>query len=179
MNQEAKIERYGFVAQSFHWLVFFLLAGIIATNSVRELVPEDAEAYWRNLHMSLGVLVFLATIARIAWRKVSPPPGLLDAPKWSQLAANGAHVLLNLMTLLVPIFGYLRVASKGYAADFFGMKIPSITGEMQGLHEIMEDFFHGEPMEITLYVLVGLHVAAALWHQYVRKDNGLRRMLPW
>ncbi len=123
--------------------------------------------------------MFLLTFARLGWRKLVPPPALIDAPKWSQLAANGTHVLLNLATLLVPVFGYLRVATKGYAANFFGMQIPSITGEMQGLHELMENFFHGEPMEIALLALIALHVVAALWHQYVLKDNALRRMLPW
>lgn len=179
MSQDIKVERYGLVAQAFHWLVALLLLGLFVTNSIREAVPDDSELYWLKLHMSLGILVFLVTLARIGWRKLVPPPALLGAPKWSQLAANGAHVLLNLSTLMVPIFGYLRVASKDYAADFFGIQIPSITGEMQGLHEIMEGLFHGEPMEIFLYVLIGLHVAAALWHQYVLKDNGLRRMLPW
>lgn len=179
MNQDVKIERYGLVAQGFHWLVVFLLVGVFVTNSVREAVGEDAEAYWRNIHMSLGILIFLATLARIGWRRLVPPPPMPDAPQWSLMAANLAHVLLNLSTLLVPVFGYLRVASKGYAADFFGVQIPSIIGEWPFLHEIMEEFFHGEPMELFLYALIALHVAAALWHQYIRKDNGLRRMLPW
>jgi superoxide oxidase len=179
MNQDTQIERYGLVAQGFHWLVVLLLVGVFVTNSVRETMPEDGEAYWRNLHMSLGILIFLVTIARLGWRRIVPPPALIDAPKWSQLAANIVHVLLNLATLLVPIFGYLRVASKGYAADFFGTQVPSILGEMPALHEIMEEFFHGEPMEIMLYILIALHVAAALWHQYFIKDNALRRMLPW
>ncbi|EXJ16252.1 cytochrome b [Imhoffiella purpurea] len=179
MNQEMKVERYGLIAQGFHWLVALLLLGLFVTNSLREMAPEESQLGWLQLHMSLGILVFLVTIARIGWRKIVPPPALVDAPKWSQFAANAVHVLLNLATLLVPVFGYLRVASKGFAADFFGMQIPSITGEMHGLHEIMEDFFHGEPMEIALYVLIGVHVVAALWHQYVLKDNALRRMLPW
>lgn len=176
---EMKVERYGLVAQGFHWLVALLLLGLFVTNSIRESVPEDAEKFWLHLHMSLGILVFLVTIARIGWRKLVPPPPLLDAPAWSQMAANGAHVLLNLATLFVPIFGYLRVASKNFPADFFGIQIPSITGEIHWLHEAMEEFFHGEPMEIFFYVLIGLHVAAALWHQYVLKDNALKRMLPW
>ncbi|MBK1722835.1 cytochrome b [Thiocystis violacea] len=179
MGQEVKVERYGLVAQGFHWLIALLLLGLFVTNTIREMVPEESESVWLGLHMSLGILVFLLTIARLGWRKLVPPPVLIDAPKWSQVAANAAHVLLNLSTLLVPIFGYLRVASKDYAANFFGLQIPSVTGQMQGLHELMEDVFHGEPMEIFLYVLIGLHVVAALWHQYVLKDNGLRRMLPW
>ena len=174
-----EIVRYGLVAQALHWLVALLLLGLFVTHSLGEAAGEGGERFWVRLHMSLGILVFFVALARLGWRKLVPPPALLDAPKWSQIAANGAHVLLNLATLLIPVFGYLRVASKGVAASFFGLGLPSITGEMQGLHEIMEDFFHGEPMEILLLTLIGLHVLAALWHQYVLKDNGLRRMLPW
>jgi superoxide oxidase len=39
--------------------------------------------------------------------------------------------------------------------------------------------FHGQPTEVYLYLLIGLHVAAALWHQYFRRDGVLLRMLPW
>jgi len=173
--------RYGLIAQLFHWSVVIMLIGLIVTNTLREGAPKGNEARldWLNLHMSIGILLFLVVIARIAWARLVPPPAPVQAPAWSVFAARFAHVLLNLSTLLIPVFGYLRVASKGRAADFFGTAIPSITGDMHWLHELMEEVFHGEPMEIYLYTLVGLHILAALWHQYGRRDGVLERMLPW
>ncbi len=58
MNQDAKIERYGLVAQGFHWLVALLLLGLFVTNSVREAVPEESQIGWLRLHMSLGIRCF-------------------------------------------------------------------------------------------------------------------------
>jgi len=180
-DQAASFQRYGLVAQALHWFAALLLFGLLATNAMREIAPADSSlpGVLLGWHMSLGILIFLVTIARIGWRKVSPPPALVDAPKWSQAAANIGHVVLNLATLLIPISGYLRVASAGYPANFFGMEIPSIVGEMPWLHQMTESVTHGDPMKLFILALVGLHILAALWHQYVWKDNVMRRMLPW
>ncbi len=39
--------------------------------------------------------------------------------------------------------------------------------------------FLGEPLEVFFCVVIGLHVAAALWQQYHRRDGAIARMLPW
>ena len=174
------IRKYGIIAQGFHWLVALLLVGLLTTNALRSGSAEGSDAFmfWLGLHMSFGILVFGLTFARIFWAKIAPPPELLDAPQWSVLAAKAAHMLLNLSTLVIPIFGYLRVASKDVPANFFGTPVPSLVGDQPWLHHVME-ILHGSPMAIYLLSLVGLHIAAALWHQYVRKDHALERMLPW
>ncbi|MBB1125677.1 cytochrome b [Thiospirillum jenense] len=173
--------RYGIVAQSFHWLVVVLIVGLLVTNALRESAPKGEEAYmmYLGLHMSVGILLFFITIARIAWARVTPPPApISSAPQWSLAAARIAHVLLNLATLFIPIFGYLRIATKGFDAQFFGVSIPSITGDIRWLHEVME-VLHGDVMVIGLMTLLILHVAAAIWHQYILRDGALERMLPW
>lgn len=180
MPQQRAVARYGAVAQGFHWIVVLLMIGLLVTDSLREGAPKgsDLRTQWLNLHMSLGVLVFLLTIARLGWRRVVPPPAPVPGPHWAELGAHTGHVLLMLSTLLIPVFGYLRIASKDRAADFFGNPIPSLVGDMPWLHDAMK-IFHGEPMEIYLFALVGVHVAAALWHQLVLGDGVLSRMLPW
>jgi cytochrome b561 len=179
-SNQAGVQKYGRVAQAFHWAVALLLLGLLVTNALRSGAAEgsDMRAFWFGLHMSFGILVFILTFARILWAKIAPPPELLDAPQWSVLAAKAAHLLLNLSTLVIPIFGYLRVASKGVPATFFGIPVPSLVGEQPWLHDVMH-VLHGAPMAIYLLALVGLHILAALWHQYVRKDHALERMLPW
>jgi cytochrome b561 len=176
----SSIVRYGLPAQLFHWLAALLIAGLVATNLLRENAPLDSPERldWLHWHMSLGITLFVLTIARIVWAKIVPPPEPVPAPQWSLIAARIGHVALNLTTLFVPIFGYLRVATKDVAASFFGLPIPSITGAQSGLHEVME-LLHGEPMMIVLVTLITLHVGAAIWHQYIRRDGALLRMLPW
>lgn len=181
MNANAALARYGLVAQTFHWCVVLLLIGLFVSNSLRESAPEneDWRLFWLNLHMSLGFLLCMVTVARLGWGRLAPPPAPVAASPWMRFLAKTSHLLLNLATLLIPITGYLRVASKDEEANFFGLEVPSLTCDQPWLHAPIEQWLHGEPMELFLYTLIGLHVAAALWHQFVRRDDGLRRMLPW
>ncbi|WP_295427185.1 cytochrome b [uncultured Thiodictyon sp.] len=180
MNEKPSLQRYGLLSQLFHWSVVALMIGLVVTDKLRagalKDTPERLE--WLNLHMSLGILLFLIVIARIVWTRLSPQPVPLPGAQWTLITAKLTHGLLNLATLLVPIFGYLRAASKPRMSDFFGIQIPSVTGELPWLNDAMH-IFHGEPMEVFFYVVIGLHVAAAFWHQYYKRDGAIARMLPW
>ena len=174
-------QRYNLLSQLFHWSVAALIIGLIVTDSLRGDAPKDSDlrTQWLALHESLGMLLFLVVIARILWSRISPQPAPIPGPQWTLIASRLTHGLLNLATLLIPISGYLRTISKdGRVAEFFGTQLPSLIGPSPQLNEAMH-IFHGEPMEFFLYALVGLHVAAALWHQYARRDGALERMLPW
>ena len=181
MQQKPRLQSYDLISQLFHWIVAALLIGLIATYYLHALTPESSDLHLASikLHISLGLLVFVVVIARIGWSRLVGAPEPVPGSFLVQLAAKAVHVLLNLATLLIPIFGFLRVASKDRAAEFFGLfQIPSPTGDAPVLNDLMH-ILHGEPMEILLYVLIGLHVAAALWHQYILRDHALERMLPW
>jgi superoxide oxidase len=174
-------QRYDLISQLFHWLVVALLIGLIGTFYLHDLTSESSDLHLSSikLHISLGLLTFVVVVARIGWSRMVGAPEPLSKWRVINFAGKGFHVLLNLATLLIPISGFLRVASKDRAAEFFGLfQIPSPIGDAPVLNDLMH-ILHGEPMEILLYVLVGLHVAAALWHQYVLRDHALERMLPW
>ena len=174
-------QHYDLISQLFHWLVVALLIGLIGTFYLHDLTPESSDLHLSSikLHISFGLLIFVVVIARIGWSRMVGTPEPLSNWRVINFATKGFHVLLNLATLLIPISGFLRVASKDRAAEFFGLfQIPSPTGEAPVLNDLMH-ILHGTPMEILLYTLVGLHVAAALWHQYILRDHALERMLPW
>lgn len=180
-NPSPSFQRYDLVSQLFHWAVVALLIGLIVADLLREGAPKpsDLRTGYLNLHVSLGMLLFVVVLARIGWSRLVGAPDPLPGPRVAQLAGKGIQILLNLATLLIPISGFLRLASKDRAADFFGLfQIPSPIGEAPWLNDLMH-IFHGEPMEILIYTLVGVHVAAALWHQYGIRDHALERMLPW
>lgn len=180
MSDTRTNEHYGIVSQLFHWVVAALLFAMLGTNLLREMAEKgsDARTEWLNLHMSLGILLFVIVIMRLIWTKQTRQPEPLPGLWITRMLAKAAHVLLNLATLLVPIGGYLRIASKNVPADFFGTPIPSIVGDMPWLHDIAK-MGHGPYMEYFFYVLISLHILAALWHQYVLKDGAIDRIVPW
>ncbi len=157
-----------------------LLFALLGTNLLREMAEKgsDARTEWLNLHMSLGILLFVIVILRLFWTKMSYQPAPLPGLWITRMLAKAAHVLLNPATLLVPIGGCLRIASKDTPADFFGTPIPSIVGDMPWLHDIAK-VGHGPYMENFFYALISLHILAALWHQYARKDGAIDRIVPW
>jgi cytochrome b561 len=181
MSENPALKRYNLLSQLFHWLVAALLIGLFVTDSLREAAPKDTpiRLEWLHLHMSLGILLFMVVILRILWSLISAQPAPVPGARWTQVSAKLVHVMLNIATLLVPVFGYLRAASKARPIEFFGTQVPNLIGESPKIANLMHDIFHGEPMAMFLYALIALHVAAALWHQWAKRDGTLSRMLPW
>jgi cytochrome b561 len=59
----------------------------------------------------------------------------------------------------------------------FGLSLPPLVAPDKGLAEQVETLH--VTIGVAGYWLIGLHAAAALFHQYVLKDGTLRRMLPF
>lgn len=173
-------QSYGPLARTFHWAVVVLIIGLLLTNEWRGDTPRGSElkAYWLSWHMALGISLFVLSCLRLGWRFISsPPPVSAPSAGWRKGALFG-HGLLYAFTLLVPIFGYLRIATKGKPIALFDATLPAFAQANEPLHELME-LLHGEPMELLLYLLVAGHVAFALYHQFVLKDGTLGKMRPW
>ncbi|CAG9435323.1 hypothetical protein NVI2019_NGLDDFDA_03907 (plasmid) [Providencia alcalifaciens] len=81
------------------------------------------------------------------------------------------------MTLSVPISGYLRFAGKGRSLTFAGDAAPSLIGKSDSLYQIGK-FFHGEVMEVIVFTIIVGYIAAALYHQFIKKDKIMSRIKP-
>ena len=78
--------------------------------------------------------------------------------------------------MTVPVLGWIGV-SLYPALDIFGLfNLPALVAPNQGASSMA--FMAHKLGAFALLALVGLHVAAALFHFIVRKDGVLRRMLP-
>ena len=133
-----------------------------------------------SVHKTLGVTIFFVALARIVWAMRQPKPGLLNANRPLEATlAETVHWLLYGSLVLVPLTGWLHhAATTGYAQIWwpFGQSLPFVPKD-----DAVADLFAGlHP--VLIVVLVGsilFHVAGALKHHVVDKDNTLRRMLPY
>ncbi len=127
-----------------------------------------------NLHMSLGVLVLMLVVVRLAWRggrfALSIGPGAPDG-----LAARLVHVLLYAVMVESRFSAWCWSGPRG-ATSPSCLELPlalaadrALSKIAGGLHEAAA---HG------LMALAGLHAAAALGHHYLLRDDVLARMLP-
>lgn len=179
MTGGAARNRYNPGARGFHWLVAVLMAGMYLSNTMRESYERGSalRADWLVVHASIGITIFILTVARILWRLRSAVPAPVPGPSLMQLAAKLGHLALYGFTLCLPISGFLRLTSSGNTIPLYGLiPIPSPTGKDDGLHQAAALFHNGVWMNILL-ALIGLHVLAALYHQFIVRGGTLRRMV--
>ncbi len=168
---------YGTAARTLHWLVFFLVAAQILIGwtmpHIRPGVPQEGLVAW---HLSIGALIMLVVLVRLAWRIVRPvPPAPMAA--WERVLAALTHLVLYALLIAIPVLGWAAAGFFGYQLRLFGIiPLPALADHtMRWAHEA------GDVHDLLTNVLLGVvavHVAAALWHYFVRRDGVLQRMLP-
>jgi cytochrome b561 len=100
-----------------------------------------------------------------------------DAAPWERFLARTTHRLFYLILLVSPVLGWASASAHKLPVSLFGIvPLPAIAAAGSDWANTAGDV-HSTAMWVLLW-LVGLHVAAALFHHFVRHDGTLRRMLP-
>ena len=172
--------RYGTVSQIFHWLVAGLLVFQVPLAYVmieQPLSPAKLGNY--ALHKSVGLTIFTLMALRLAWKLLAPGPALPpELPRWQHVAARLTQGLLYVVLLLMPLTGWLNSSAANIPVSFFSLfTLPNLVAPDEALQQSFEAAHRSQ--SYLLFTLAGLHVAAALWHHFVRRDAVLRTMLPF
>lgn len=170
--------RYNGISIALHWLMLLLLVAVYATIELRELYPKgsDPREALKRWHFMLGLTVFALVWVRIVARLAFPAPAPLDEPWWRSAAATTMYLALYALMIAMPLAGWVILNAKGDPISLFGLGLPALTGpdaawaeRTKALHELGGSIGYG---------LIGLHAAAALFHQYVLRDRLMARMRP-
>ena len=129
-------------------------------------------------HQSVGTVVLVLAIFRFGWRLGhAVPPLPASMPGYQRVAAAAAHVALYIMLAALPVTGYIGLAARGRPINIFGLfDLPRVVPLDRQL-SVFSQNLHAY-LQYPFYGLLLLHVAAALYHHYVVKDDILRRMAP-
>lgn len=169
--------RYDPVAMSLHWATVFLVFANFALAETWEGFARPTRHLMIVTHMSFGILLAAAVVARIVWRLM---PGHQVSPAVSgptELAAKAVHWLLYAMLAAEAVLGFVLRWSGGEAMSFFGLAIASpMTTVSKPTHHLIGELHEWNGWAIV--ILAAGHAAAALYHHFVVKDEVLRRMLP-
>lgn len=168
-------ETYGWIARALHWGIAILIFYLVYLGLVSGDLEGEAKSAMRATHKSFALLVLTLMTVRIIWRLMNPrpedPPG---TPGWQRAAALWAHWAIYAAIFFQLIVGLLVAGQR--PISFFGLfEIGPLLAENREQHEFFEELH--ETGWIVLAVLVGIHVLAAIYHQFVRKDNVLSRMI--
>ena len=165
------------VARGLHWLMAALIAGLLILGiymSDLPLSPDKLQLYaW---HKWAGASVFLLVWLRLAWRLGHPPPPLpATLSRRMQWAAHAGHALLYGLMFAIPLSGWLMSSAKGVPTVWFGLlTIPDLLARNRELGDLLQQLH--KALNLLLMLTLAGHIAAALWHRFVLKDDTLRRM---
>jgi len=170
-------EKYGVAAKSLHWIVAILLSAALVLAWV--LPRKSAPGYEAllDLHKSVGILVLVLVVPRLLWRLGHPvAPAATLTPLEARLSEL-THWALYAVMFLIPLTGYLFASTEGQHLDLFGLFTAGSPLATDRTVSQPLEFLH-KTGQYAIYAFVGLHVVAALYHHFVKRDGVLHRMLP-
>ena len=170
---------WGSVARAFHWILGLTIIGMLAFGWWMNHIPARPDRFfYRSVHADIGYLLLVLTVLRLIWRGLNPTPALpADMPRWHRIAALVSHSALYLVVILVAVLGWAHSGARtpDYSSWFGLFHVPQFTSADKAAAQAYEDrhiFF--------AYVLLGLvviHMAAAAWHHFIRRDRVAARIL--
>lgn len=181
MSETAKREvaHYDPVAKSLHWAILLLvviqfLSAWLAPENVRGQGPSQLV----SIHMSFGIVILAVMLLRYTWRLTHPTPeNDHTSPRWQQLLALLAHYAFYGLLVLLPLLGWVWASSRGWAVQIFGLfTLPPLVAHGSSIGRFAGLLHSG--FAVLLLMLVGFHVAATLYHQYILEDGVMASMMP-
>lgn len=179
--------RYGWVALLLHWTIAALILVLLMMGPLMvRLTPGSSlqfEAY--QLHKSIGVTVLVLSLVRLGWRLLNPVPPLPSTLKpWEAALARLTHWGFYGLMIGMPVTGWMMVSASPW-------NIPTVIWGVLPLPHLpilaeLADKAQAEAVlkwvhligAVAMTGLLLLHVAGALKHHFVLKDDVLIRMLP-
>lgn len=166
-------DRYGTVAIVIHWITALAVVGLLISGTIAsDMGDGPGYASILRVHAIMGSLVFLLTLFRIAWwvfadDRPSPVAGM---PAWQERAARLGHLILYGLIVLMGASGIGMILLSGAAPALL-----SGSGALPEFDDLVARDVHGLAAN-ALMLFAAIHVAAALYHQFVRRDRLLARM---
>jgi cytochrome b561 len=155
---------YSSLQAGAHWLTALLVVaqwytsgGVLRTHQMQPIYwkPDPYDVLLHRLHIYGGVAILALVVLRIFLRwQIGIPAAPANLPRWSVTLARPAHVAMYVVLAGLSLTGLVTT----YV--WFGMS---------SVHRLLVNI---------LYVLVSLHVAAALWHDVAHRAGLNARMMP-
>ena len=167
------IQKWPASSRLLHWFSALLL---LITWGLILLYGNNESSLYINLHKAFGISVLFWTIARIVNRFFTDTPPSVPMPKWQSVLATLTHFLLYALLIAMPIAGLLMSVYGGRPVDMFGLfEIPVFVTPDRSAARFYNDL-HTDIIWPMLIVFTLSHLGGALYHQFIKKDNLIKRM---
>ena len=169
-----QMEKLSMTSILLHWIVAVMMVMLLGSGIyMHEFEARDVYP----IHKSMGITITLFVVIRILWRIKEgwPQPHENHAP-WERILSRISHYVLITGTLLMPISGMIGSVAGGRGLYWFGVELIARdpTSKNKMLAEAAHNAHHTIATIIILFLI--LHIAGALKHHFIDKDNTLRRI---
>jgi cytochrome b561 len=175
MSGSPAVPKYDPFARLLHWLVVLLLvAQYVVAWTMPGIHRGTQPVGLIVVHLDLGAFIIAVMIVRVVWRIVRKEPEVVDGTPLTRGIAYLTHGLLYLLLIVQPVMGWANASSRGWQVTLFGVNLPPLVPTGSALGHTLGDAHR--LLAWAMLVLIGLHVAAALYHHFLLRDRVLRRM---
>lgn len=171
---------WGSLSKALHWLIVLLIINqwviiLRAHNMPRGPALIETLAW----HKSFGITILALAIVRLAWRLVNPTPELTTVTRpWERQLARITHFLLYALLFAVPLTGWMMSSARNFPVSWFKLvQLPDLVSPSQSAYELLHSLHEG--LNLALVAVALLHVAGALKHHFIDRNDVLKRMLPF
>jgi cytochrome b561 len=162
-----------------HWLTAGLMLLVFALAfSIDLATSRPFHTAFLQLHRSVGLTVWVVTLIRLAWRHVAKYPDWpRDMSQPMRVAAMASEYALYALLVAQPILGILQTNAHGDNVNlFFIGQLPALIQKNRPLAQQLLTVH--KAVGFSLLGLIAIHVSAALFHHFWRRDDTLTAMLP-
>jgi cytochrome b561 len=179
MQARSTRSQYGFVTQAFHWFsaILVMAAYFLGPGGTERRAFSAGMEATRQLHETLGFLVFIAVLLRIIWRSFDQRTEHDEMAKWMKYSSKFVHLLLYTLLVSIPVTAIVGTWLEGHSLTLLGIDnigpylphTPDMGLTVMDIHTTLGN--------VILWV-AGIHAAAALIHHFLFRDRVLVSMLP-
>jgi cytochrome b561 len=178
-GMDARRPPFDSVTIGFHWATVLIVVALFASAWLHSQSHDAVvKAILLQIHRSLGVTIWVATMLRFVWRQTNArlPPFPTNMKKIHRAIVKASEYALYALLLVQPITGLGATLLGGRHFALFLWRIPSLMPEDSALQAT---FYSAHELGAwALGLLIIGHAVAALIHHFVLRDDVLHCMAP-
>ena len=176
MNQTR--QQFTTLQRALHWVMAICILAMlfIGVGMVSTVTPAYLTLV--SIHKPLGIAILVLALLRLVVRWRFGAPALpRDMPEPMKLAARLSHVAFYVLMIAMPLLGWAMLSAGDYPVIVAGLHLPAIMSPNPGLHSLLWNAH--KLLAFCFFALFLLHLAAALFHAWVRRDGVYEAMAPF
>lgn len=177
VNRDVQHYPQGF--KYLHWFVAVFVMMMLSFGFVLSYLPGSIKPLAYMLHKSVGLTLLALMLMRLMWVACLNKPALPKAmPRWQYYLARFVQYSLYFFLIAMPISGWIMATASNKIPVYFGwfsVPFPGIISNKALAHWMREAHYF---IAYILLGLIALHIAGALKHRFIDKDDVLNSMMP-